>query len=562
MLRNVNVVIVFLSGLLIFFLIGCKQKPVAKEKEIVNTPQEMDDLVADNIKAVLLFSKENGGVINDSIKLACEDALNSFYEKNNFKSAWSSEENWLPIADSMFQFIENSRYYGLYPIDYHYRELAELRKKVAEDSVAKMDAIIWTKADLMLSDAFMKTLKDLKEGRMIADSVSIISKKNFIDSFFVDNLSSIRNAASLTLFFNSVEPVNSGYQAIRNELKNFVDKMDPRKYVYLNYPYKDSLSFIKNLNKRLVQSGFGDSSIKLPDSISLSRELKKYQTKHHLVIDGKAGAQVVKMMNSNDNEKFKRIALNLDRYKLLPALPENYIWVNLPAFNLKVIDNDSIVLESKVIVGKPATRTPQLNSEITDMVTYPQWTIPESIIRKDILPALKSDPGYLARKGFNLVDSNGETVNPYSVNWSKYTKGIPWKIIQGSGDDNALGVFKFNFKNPYAVYLHDTNQRYLFKNSDRALSHGCVRVENWQALAFYIARNDSTSMNEGEKISYNTDSIKSWVANKSRKRIMVKKRLPLFIEYFTCETKNDKIIFLDDIYNEDKFLAQKYFENK
>jgi murein L,D-transpeptidase YcbB/YkuD len=160
-----------------------------------------------------------------------------------------------------------------------------------------------------------------------------------------------------------------------------------------------------------------------------------------------------------------------------------------------------------------------------------------------------------------LVDLDGETVDPYSVDWMKFKKGIPWKIIQGSGDDNALGIFKFNFNNPYSVYLHDTNQRYLFSKKNRAISHGCVRVQNWKQLAFYIAQQDSIAT-EGKKLSYNTDSINTWISNKSRKRIMVKKRVPLFIKYFTCEGKNDEIIFYDDVYNEDKLLALKYFSDK
>ena len=135
-------------------------------------------------------------------------------------------------------------------------------------------------------------------------------------------------------------------------------------------------------------------------------------------------------------------------------------------------------------------------------------------------------------------------------------------MVQGSGDDNALGIFKFNFNNPYSVYLHDTNQRYLFQNSNRALSHGCVRVQKWEALAYFIARSDSAAMEEGKTISYNADSIQSWIANKSRKRIMVKNRLPLYIEYFTCDTKNGKIVFYNDIYNEDRDLSRKYFAGK
>jgi len=160
------------------------------------------------------------------------------------------------------------------------------------------------------------------------------------------------------------------------------------------------------------------------------------------------------------------------------------------------------------------------------------------------------------------VDYHGQVIDPYSVNWSKYKNGIPWKIVQGSGDDNALGIFKFNFSNPYSVYLHDTNQRYLFANSNRALSHGCVRVQKWEELAFFITKNDSLAAPKGHKISYNEDSIKTWIANEDRKSIMVKKKLPLYIEYFTCEATKDKIAFYNDIYNKDQELEQKYFADK
>ncbi len=562
MLRKVNLRHIYLFILLVCCNVGCKQKHAAKEIEIVNTPEQMDAQVSDNIKAVLLFAMENDGKINDSITLSEYGLVNHFYEKNNYKNIWSSKEAWQPMADSMFDFIEHAKYYGLYPNDYHYSELDSLRKQIANDSLVRMDAVSWTKADLMFSDAFMKTLKDLKEGRLLPDSISIVMQEKYKDSFFIKNLNEARNTLSVATQLKAVEPSLSEYQSLRGALKKFVDSMDTKKYVYLNYPYKDSMAFKKNLHKRLLQSGYGNPKIELPDSVALSKEIKNYQVKHGLKADGIAGAGVVRKMNSNDNENFKHIAITLDRYKMLPSLPEKYIWVNIPAFYLKVYDGDSVLIESKVVVGKPSTRTPVLTSAITDMVTYPQWTIPESIIRKDILPALKMDPGYLYRKGFNLVDSKGEAINPYTVNWSKYSKGIPWKVVQGSGDDNALGVFKFNFSNPYSVYLHDTNQRYLFKNSDRALSHGCVRVENWQALAFFIARQDSLAMGEGKSISYNEDSIKTWIANKDRKRIMVKKRLRLYIEYFTCEAKNNKIVFYNDIYNDDKNLAQKYLADK
>jgi len=553
----------FISGLFIIsFMAGCTSNHTVKEKEIVATPEKMDDQISDNLKSILAFAENSNGVINDSIKLSLFEVLNSFYEKNNYKGIWSQKESWKPVADSMFQFIKHSKYYGLYPEDYHYKELDSLRTKIEKDSLARMDAVSWTKADLMLSDAFMKTLKDLKEGRMLPDSVSIASKPSYVDSFFIQNLNQVLASNNVSQLFQSVEPANANYISLRQLLPEFVDSMDTRKYLFINFPYIDTVAFNQRLYKRLLQSGIGDPENKNPDSATLSKEVKKYQARHKLTADGKAGETTVRTLNSNDNEKFRRIAITLDRYKQLPTLPEKYIWVNLPSLHLKVFDNDTVVLESKVIIGKPATPTPLLSSQISNMVIYPNWTIPESIIKKDILPALKVNPGYLASKGFSLVDNKGEAVDPFTVKWSKYKKGIPWKIVQGSGDDNALGIFKFNFNNPYSVYLHDTNQRYLFANSNRALSHGCVRVQNWEALAFFIAKNDSMATKEGHPLSYTADSIRNWIANKNRKTIMVKKRLPLFIQYFTCEAKDNKIIMYNDVYKEDNVLEEKYFAKK
>lgn len=561
MIPKMNFLKFISSFLIICFMVGCKSNHTVKEKEIVMTPEQMDDQISDNIRSVLNFAKGSNGMINDSIRLSMFNIVNSLYEKNNFQGIWSRKENWKPVADSMFQFIKKARYYGLYPEDYHYNELDSLRLKIAGDSLVRMDAVAWTKADLLLTDAFMKTLKDLKEGRILPDSVSIISKENYVDSFFVQNLNQAIDSNNISELFQSVEPTNTNYVSLRQLLPAFVDSMDTEKYLFVHFPYIDTAAFNQELYKRLLQSGIGDPNAD-PDSATLSKEVKKYQAKHQLTADGKPGEVTVRTLNSNDNEKFRRIAITLDRYKQLPELPEKYIWVNLPSLYLKVFDNDTVALESKIIIGKPTTPTPLLSSKITNMVTYPNWTIPMSIIRKDILPALKVNPGYLASKGFSLVDYNGETVDPFTVKWSKYKKGIPWKIVQGSGDDNALGIFKFNFNNPYSVYLHDTNQRYLFANSNRALSHGCVRVQKWEELAFFIAENDSLATKEGHPLSYTADSIRNWIANKDRKTIMVKKRLPLYIQYFTCEAKDDKIVMYNDVYNEDNLLEEKYFADK
>ncbi|MEO6734367.1 MAG: L,D-transpeptidase family protein [Ferruginibacter sp.] len=550
-------------------IISCNNSPKKGEKTIVKDPAKMDEVTTESIKDALAFGILNKGLIDDSIQLKMLSLVNDFYAQTKYETIWSHKEKWEPLTDSLLNFIEKSELYGLFPSDYHLESLRSLKTKLDTDSLNRMDAQLWTTADLMLTDGFIHLLKDLKIGRLNGDST--FSKK--LDSaakndFFISSLKAFIADKQLTGHMNDAEPKHFGYQELKNAIPAFLDSMDKKEYTYVPYPYKpndikDSLFVIKKIQKRLNESGCIELATKLPDTLQLLTAIKKFQKKKGIKQDGKITAALVRVMNLTDVERFKRIAITLDRYKKLPDdMPEKYIWVNLPTYYLQVYDHDTVALVSKVIIGKPITRTPLLYSVISDMVTYPTWTVPNSIIKKQFLPKLKMNPYYLASQGLKLMDDKGEIVNPGTVNWSKYKNGIPYKVVQGSGDDNALGILKFNFKNPYSVYLHDTNQRYLFKNSSRALSHGCVRVEQWEELAFFIARNDSMNLKEGDTLPYNTDSIKTWLGNKEKKRIPVKNGVPLFITYFSCEAKGEKIKFYEDIYGDDKLMREKYFSDK
>jgi L,D-transpeptidase YcbB len=548
--------------------ISCNSSSNPKENTITTTIERMDKKTAESVSESLAFALKNNGKIDDSIRLSFTSITDSFYKTVDYKAVWSDDEKWQPLADTLFNFIADAGQQGLFANDYHFYFLKSLKNKLDTDSSNKMEASSWVKADLMFTDAFMHIINDLKHGRLQPDSVTLSKDSTLANSFFVKNLKQLLEEKKFASLINSLQPAHKGYWELKNGIKDFLDNMDRRSYTYVTYPYKkgnikDSALFVKTLQKRLHESGAISYISVLPDSADLAESIKNYQKQKGLKQDGKISPSLIKVMNTSDAEKFKRIAITLDRYKQLPEkMPEKYIWVNLPAYFLWVIDNDTIALESKVICGKPDTRTPVLNSTITDMITYPTWTVPNSIIAKQYLPKLKNNPGYLSRIGLRLVNGKGGTINPYGINWAKYTKGIPYRVMQGSGDNNALGIFKFNFDNPYAVYLHDTNQRYLFKNSLRALSHGCVRVQEWDKLAYYIARNDSINLKNTDTLMYNTDSIKNWIANKENRRLEVKSKIPIFIRYFTCEAKEGKIKFYDDIYGEDKVLREKYFANR
>ena len=539
-------------------LYACNNHPSVQQKQMVETPEEINAKAEDLIKNTLEEILHNPAKLPDSIKLRNADLLQAMYVKNGYELFWSSKGAFNREADSLFALVDSSKFYGLFPSDYYADKLKEWKTTLLKDTAKenKLDAAKWAYVDMLSTSAFIQLVKDLKIGRLIPDSVLI--KDTSLHADFFSKKKESFTSQSVTAFAQSLEPANKDYQALKEALRSFLPKASFRSYTFIKT--KDSLLVKKLVYKRIgEEDSIALTPNKEPDSAAVATAVKKYQHFKKLKEDGKISTSLINRLNITDKEKLYRIAITLDKYKMLPALPNDYIWVNLPAYNLEVRQGDSITLQSKVICGKPTTRTPQLTSAITDIVTYPQWSIPASIIKKEILPGLQRNAGYTQRRGYSLVDGSGNEVDPYSVNWAKYKSGIPYRVVQGSGDANALGVMKFNFANPYAVYLHDTNQRYLFANSGRALSHGCVRVQKWHELAQYILRKDSTA----DSTKYTTvDSLDSWLAQKKKKYIKVHQQLPLFIRYFSAEGRAGKLILHDDIYEEDKRIREKVFAGR
>jgi L,D-transpeptidase YcbB len=553
----------FLSVALSFLcltLFACNGKKVTEEGYVIEKLSDEDEKIQEKIASVIEQAVNNKFKI-DSVALNYFPVVKNYYEHTEYVPIWSSEKKWNVAAIGLVNYLRNASLQGLYSSDYNFNKIQQLKKILDNDSVKKSTQTMWANVDVLMTDAYVGLLKDLKQGRLQSDSSSWKYDTSKYNTYFGANLEKVKQSTNIDSLLEMVQPKHEGYRLLKKGIKKFVDSMDTRTYTYVTYPYKDSLAFIKSLKKRLAEAGVDVASNF--DSLALSDALKSYQRNVGLTIDGKVGVGVVKKLNISDRQRFNVIAITLDKYKQLPEkMPKKYIWVNLPAYYLKVFENDTMALESRVIVGKPATRTPLITSAISDIVLYPTWTVPTSIIAKDMLPGLKRNPNYLARRGLYLLNGKGAKINAGSINWSRYTKGIPYRIQQGSGNSNALGVLKFNFDNPDAVYLHDTNQRYLFKNGVRSLSHGCVRVQEWQKLADYIIRNDSINLKKGDTLVCNTDSLRNWLAEKANRKVDVINKMPLFVRYIGCELVNGSIKFYDDIYADDRDLKQKYFIGK
>jgi murein L,D-transpeptidase YcbB/YkuD len=557
MCKKMNTGLCRWSLIVALFFAACSSNEKPKEVDIVEIPEQFEVRVHRNLATTLDFILGNKGRLNDTVVLAKDSLVHYIYRRNQFQPIWCRQERWAPIGDSLYNFIERSKEYGLFPGDYHYRALTGLRHMIATDSAAHKDAALWSRADLMLTDAFLLLCKHLKQGHLDYDSVTLrtdtILKEEFYTGVF-DELKFTRNVRAL---LQRVEPVNPNYVALKGALKQFLDSVGPfRRYTTVPYPQRDSVALHAILQRRLFEE-----DILLSPSDSMSAEswrqaLLQYQKSKGLKETGRINANTVQSLNFTNWEKFKRVAVTLDRYRLLPdTLPPTYIWVTLPSYYLQVIDSGTVALESRVIVGTAKTRTPLLTSSVSNFITYPQWTVPYSIIFKEMLPQIQKDVAYLAKQNLMVVDKNDSIIHPDSINWKKLSKKyFPYLLKQRQGDDNSLGVLKFNFPNKYAVYLHDTNARWLFSKSSRALSHGCVRVKEFQRLANFLVRNDS--------VRYHPDTLRNWIRRQEKHIVSGFQRVPIYLRYFSTDAKEGRLVFHDDIYGEDKALRERYFADK
>ncbi|MCF6244855.1 MAG: L,D-transpeptidase family protein [Sulfurovum sp.] len=251
--------------------------------------------------------------------------------------------------------------------------------------------------------------------------------------------------------------------------------------------------------------------------------------------------------------QLKKIRLNIERTKLMKAnVGTHYTLVNIPEFQLRVVENGKTVLKSKVIVGKTNMQTPIFSEKMKYVQINPQWNVPDSIMRKSYIPKIKANPGWVKAKGMELhkdsYDLRSKKVNPASVDWSKYPKDekgyIPYKLVQVPSRKNGLGRMKFIFPNRYAVYIHDTQTKSLFKRNSRAFSHGCIRLSKPKTLLKHI-----TSKYSAKKL----ESVEDWYVGKKTKHLLLNKPLQVHTVYYTAYVDETGALKLfNDIYGFDK----------
>jgi L,D-transpeptidase YcbB len=560
---------------------SCKNKANTSKKTVEDI-SELNNAVGGFIQ--LYATGDSATLAKDKVSIFNKTLVEKWYNGNEQMPTWCSKGQLTTEGNALLQTLKEAKYYGIYPKELHSNDIEKTLSAIKDSNKTK-DASLWAKVDLYLTDGAFKMLKLVKYGHLTDDSILAKMDPTEADKLFQQNLTQIKKGKGTKEIFSALEPKIKEYDSLKIGLAKFLETTDISKsFTYVPFPFKDSLGFVRALTNRLYEEGtLADLPKNRLDSASFSNLVKKYQKNNGLAADGKPGKSMMASLNATPFQKFMRVALNLDRYRQMGKVPDTYVLVFIPGYHLRVYDKDSIAVESKVIVGKPITRTPVITSAINNMVTNPYWSVPQSIISKEMLPALKRNPGYLARRNMKLLDSRGRRINPYGVNWGKYSKGIPYRVQQDYGSGNSLGVFKFNFDNEHSVYLHDTNQRYLFGNSFRALSHGCVRVQQFEKMAKFIARKSNTYIKNYETITRDSittkgdtitlsktfardsslvvsDSIPSMIKKGWHRTLLLQQPVPIYIKYISAAGRNGNLVVYDDIYGEDRDALAKYYK--
>ena len=541
---------------------------------MVDKPEMINEKVTElltNELSKIDTSKETLVVSKDS--LFATKLIFEFYHRNKYAVTWTDKGMLTKQGDTLLNIIKHSDVYGLIPKDYHSEKIDSILKTEKDSVTHKFDAVKVCDVDLLLTDAFFTFAVDVSKGRLNADSLTREWKVAQLNTNLVDVLNSAYKKNTIHIAIDSLEPKNIQYRALKLALKNFQFEFKDSDWDSIKDRNSDSTTFMARVKARLIKSHdyFDDfsnyDSIKLfksaknklnfhlteglRDSIKLAKSIKNFQCKNNLIEDGKIGKLTFKALQRTKQDYIRQLELNMERWRWCKdPYEKQYVWVNIPKFEMKVVEKDTLVMKSRVIIGEPEKQTPLLKSTIRYFLIYPYWTVPYKIATEEILPILKRDSSYLRRKHFDVLGGNNQKVDASKINWKKYKKTyFPWKLRQGIGEDNSLGILKFNFENKYGVYMHDTDNHRLFGREMRALSHGCCRLEKFMEFAKFLIRDDS--------VKYPVDSFLSDLSKAQQKYVYIRHPIPIYINYYTTEIDEyNEIHYFIDVYKRDEKMLK------
>ena len=271
--------------------------------------------------------------------------------------------------------------------------------------------------------------------------------------------------------------------------------------------------------------------------------VKRFQARHGLSIDGIARNLTFNALNIPADARLGQLKVNLVRLRALAATPgPRFVVCNIPAAQLEAIENGVVMSRHAAVAGKPDRPSPDINSKIIEINFNPYWTVPVSIVRKDLIPKMQAEPDYLTKNHIRILDPKGNELTPSQVNWFS-EEAVAYRFKQDPGDFNSLGSIRINFPSPHGVYMHDTPLKNLFGEDIRFHSSGCMRIQNVRELVNWLL---------AETSGWSRVEIDEVIRSGERKDAKLKPAVPLQWVYVTAWATPDGVVqFRDDIYNRD-----------
>ncbi len=452
-----------------------------------------------------------------------EKEMDSFYIKRNFAFAWFDDKGLIEPATNLYNRILNLKEEGL-PDKLPYRDAFTLLMETEVDQSKPAPF-----AELMLTSQYLVYAKNVWEGLDENESLSVdwlLPRKKTSLSALLDSLNSGKNSLEDA-------PVYKQYGLLKKQLEKYHQlklngSWDTILVKQNKYKQGDSAAVLQQIRERLFL--LGDVPTKTSNEVFdeyLFEGIKSFQRRNGLKEDGIISTTFMKELNYPLDKRIEQIIVNMERCRWVPVeLSKNFLVVNIPEYKLHVYEDDSVAWSMNVVVGKDQHKTVIFNGDLKYVVFSPYWNVPSSIVKNEILPAIRRNGNYLARH--NMERFNGG-------------------IRQKPGPNNSLGLVKFLFPNSHNIYLHDSPAKSLFNETERAFSHGCIRLAEPKKLATYLLRNDTI---------WTPEKINAAMAKGVEKYVTLKTTVPVFIAYFTAWVDgHGKLNFRKDVYKRDERLG-------
>jgi hypothetical protein len=478
----------------------------------------------------------------------CKGEITDFYSRLNYKTAWIQKDN-LTARNIFLNELKLSAGLGLAENDYPITYIESLNKGTA--LLLNIDDSL--QAEVRITRSALHFYKDYCHGNATPalgyNELKYQPGCRDIPVLLANFISTNKLSLLLTEFF----PVFPEIVLIEQKIKWMHHIMADSSFNEVKITSAKVSWDNKPLVTKLCQLGiivFPDK--KINDSL-LQLKVKEAQYQFNLPADGVLRSSSLQELNMSLSTRMRQLNLSVNYYRWLSCLTQNQpvIVVNIPAAYLKVYQDNKVILEMRMIVGKLSTPTPTLASTVREVILYPYWYVPYSILSKELLPSIQRNPGLIESGNYQVLNSSGKIMNPYSINWSAWSAGnFPYTIRQSTGCDNSLGLLKLNFYSPFGVYLHDTPKKRLFALNRRYFSHGCMRMQKPMELGHLVLKNNINAI----------DTLTEKGCLKSQAPITVKadENIPVIVWYNPAGIDSTgRVLFYEDVYRKFDWIKRK-----